>query len=117
MGIAYGTQDEVTNKGHKDHPLIGQMIGEDPPYAVTQRAQLFERAQKMGLIPTFLPNVEDQLTGAPYAGAPVAGKYFNAFGYGGPEETPPEAPELPPDPSNQPPGDANQNNPYGIGYI
>ena len=112
MGLAYGTQDQVTNKGHKDHPLIGQMVGEDPPYAVTQRAQLFERAQKMGLIPTFMPGVSQQSASAAYGGFPLAGQYFNAFGgYGGPE-TPPEAPTLPPPPGSQ--RDANQNNPYGM---
>ena len=117
MGLAYGTQDQVTNKGHKDHPLIGQMVGEDPPYAVTERARLFERAQKMGIIPTIMPGVSQQSASAAYGGIPLAGRMsqvFNAFdGYGG-AETPPPAPTLPGPPSAANPADANQTNPYGM---
>ena len=97
MGLAYGTQDQATNRGHKDHPLIGQMVGEDPPYAVTERARIFERAQKMGLIPTIMPGVSQQSASAAYGGIPLAGRMsqvFNAFdGFGG-AEVPPPAPEL-----------------------
>tara|TARA_B100000073_G_scaffold334358_1_gene326830 strand:+ start:184 stop:834 length:651 start_codon:yes stop_codon:yes gene_type:complete len=117
MGLAYGTQDQATNRGHKDHPLIGQWVGEDPPYAVTERARIFERAQKMGMIPTIMPGVSQQSASAAYGGIPLAGRMsqvFNAFdGFGG-AEVPPEAPQLPPNPSGQQPGNANQNNPYGM---
>lgn len=56
------------------HPLIDQVIGvsekeQDP--RIMQRAAAFQQAQQQGLIPTMAP-------------FPVAGKYFNNFGMGGP---------------------------------
>ena len=56
------------------HPLIDQVIGvseEEQDPRIMQRAAAFQQAQQQGLIPTMAP-------------FPVAGKYLNNFGMGGP---------------------------------
>ena len=62
------------------HPLIDQVIGvseEEQDPRIMQRAAAFQQAQQQGLIPTMAP-------------FPVAGKYFNTFGMGGPVQLNPE---------------------------
>jgi len=107
----------MTYPSANSNPMIGQFVGSDPGYAVTERARLFQRAQQMGIIPSDLsqPGVSQQSASAAFGAFPLGGQ-------GGPVrldvrpapgETVPPAPELPP-PPGQSKEDPKPSNKYGL---